>query len=517
MSLLLSVLLKTACPSTHHKLAIDALRFLRGDAADAWRDLFLRHHKPLLAGAKAPDDELKDFGNHVLYVGERPWGGAAAAARQQFDQLVTALTECRWSDAAYAAGMLSHYISDPLFPLNTRQSEAGNVVQPAIEWCVNRSYGQLQAILEDDLGGYPAVEVADAADGIEQLLRSGAKMAASHYEALLAHFDLARVLLDPDEGLDQESQDRLAVCLGAAVVGFARVLELAMEKAAVEPPRQEVSPSGLVASLKAPFRILSCHTYEQITQRHIEAMHEELELTGRVSQSLPEEQREIRRLYAEEVLRVSVEQLAAEEPTACGKDYGKGARPRYRPNKLRSGPAIVRTTSRATQLAGAMTAPVAAPAEASDHPTILKFAPRISRASPIEDAPAISPKMAGRLRSSAIDTVGDLLAADPQFLAERLRMRRDEVQVIGEWQAVAGLCCQIPQLRGDDAELLVAAGIHSPKDLAGLTAQQVEARLQALAGGPDGQRILRGTQPPGIQQINRWPVATDSIRRAKAA
>ncbi|MEX2026004.1 MAG: hypothetical protein WEH44_01865, partial [Pirellulaceae bacterium] len=352
MSLLLSVLLKTACPSTHHKLAIDALRFLRGDAADAWRDLFLRFHKPLLAGAKAPDEELKDFGNHVLYLGERSWGGAAAAARGKFDQIVAALTERRWSDAAFAAGNLSHYVSEPLFPLNTRQSEAGNVVQPAIEWCVNRSYGQLQAILEDDLGGYPAVEVPAAADGIEQLLRSGAKLAESHYDALIEHFDLGRVLLDPDEALDQESQDRLAVCLGAAVVGFARVLELAMEKAAVEPPRQEISPTGLVASLKAPFRILSCHTFEQITQRQIEAMHEELEVTGRMSQSLPEEPREIRRLYAEEVLRVPVEELATEEPAACGRDYGQGAAPRYRPNRLRSGPAAVRPMSRASQLAG---------------------------------------------------------------------------------------------------------------------------------------------------------------------
>jgi hypothetical protein len=442
MSLLLPLLLKSACPSTHHKLAIDSLRFLRGDLADAWRDLFLRFHKPLLTGAKAPDDELKDFGNHVLYPGERPWGGAAAAAREKFDQLVAALSERRWFDAAFAAGILSHYVSDPFFPLHTRQSEAGSVVQPAIEWCVNRSYGQLQAILEDDLGGYPAVEVPAAADGIEQLLHSSAKMAQSHYDSLIEHFDLGRVLLDPDEALDQESQDSLAICLGAAVVGFARVLELAIEKSAVEPPRQEVSPSGLVASLKAPFRILSCHTYEQITQRHIEAMHEELELTGRVSQSLPEEPREIRRLYAEEVLRVPLEQLAASEPAASGMEYGKGAAPRYRTNKLRSGPAVVRPTSRASQMAGAMAAIVAPAAGAKDEPTILKLAPRFSRASPIEDAPTISPKLAARLRATAIDTVGDLLAADPQFLSERLRMRRDGADTVMSWQAAVLNGCE---------------------------------------------------------------------------
>jgi hypothetical protein len=441
MSLLLPVLLKTACPSTHHKLAIDALRFLRGESADAWRDVFLRHYKPLLAGAKAPDDGLQDFGNHVLYTGERPWGGAAVAAREQFVLFVAALSERRWRDAAAAAGVLSHYVSEPFMPLNTRQSEAGNLVQPGIEWCVNRSYGRLQSVLEDDFGGYPDVELPQGADGIEPMLTRGGQLAAQHYDALVGHFDLARVLLDPDEGLDQESQDRLALCLGAAAVAFARLVELAIEQAAVEPPKHEVSPIGLVASLKAPFRLLTCHTYDQIVQRQLEAMHEELELTGRVRESLPTEQREIRRLYAEEVLRIPLEQLDGQGPAASGQEHGHGAASRYRPNRLRSGPADTRPASRASQLAG-LAASSANGWPASDSPAILKFTPRISRASSIEDAPAISPKLAARLRSTAIDTIGDLLAADPPFLAERLRLGRGGAETVMSWQATARQACE---------------------------------------------------------------------------
>jgi hypothetical protein len=496
MSLLLPVLLKTACPSTHHKLAIDALRFLRGNAADAWRDLFLRFHKPLLAGAKAPDDELKDFGNHVLYVGERPWGGAPAAARQQFDQLVAALGERRWAEAAFAAGTLSHYVSDPLLPLNTSQSEAGNIVQRGIEWSVCRAYGQLQTILEDDFGGYPAVELPMAADGLEQLLQAGAKMAAQHYVALLEHFDLARALLDPDEALDQELQDRLALCLGKAVVGFARILERSIEQSGVEPPRQQASPMGLVASLKAPFRVLSCHTFDQIVQRQLEAMHDELELTGRVNESLPEEQREIRRLYADEVLHVSPEGAGSQEPAATGKLYGQGAPPRFRPNRLRSGPAIVRTASLASRLAGM---PASTPRD--DEPTILSLECRLSRASPIEDAQAIPPKLAIRLRTAAIDTIGDLLAADPEFLAGRLRLREGGAQTVVAWQAATALCLSLPQLRPQDAQLLVAAGIRQPSDLAGQTPQQMAARLAAAANSPEGSRILGGGQLPDMKHV----------------
>ena len=434
MPLLLPVLLRTACPSTHHKLAIDALRFLRGDSADDWRDLLLRFHKPLLAGAKAPDDELKDFQNHVLYVGNQPWGGSASAACEKFDQLTAALSERRWGDAALAAGMLSHYVSEPFMPLNTRQSEGGNLVQPGIEWCVNRSYGQLQSILEEDFGGYPAVELEG--DGLEPLIRRGAKMAAKHYDTLVEHFDLGRALIDPDEALDQELLDCLAVCLGSAVVSFARVLELAIEKSGVSPPRQEVSPSGLIASLKAPFRVLSCHTYEQVALRQLEAMHEELELSGRVSESLPAEQREIRRLYAEEVLRVPAEQLAGAEPAACGAKYGQGPTPRYRLNKLHCGPAAVRTGSRASQLAGLMSG-----RQPGDNPAVLKFTPPGSRHSPIEELPVLTARQAARLRQAAIDTIGDLIAADPQFLAERLRLRRDEAHIVNKWQAAARERC----------------------------------------------------------------------------
>ncbi len=475
MSLLLSVILKTACPSTHHKLAIDALRFLRGDSADAWRDLFLRFHKPLLAGAAAPDAELKDFGNHVLYVGQHPWGGAAASARQCFDEIVAALAERRWPAAALAAGALSPSVSDPLLPLNTRQSETGNVVQRGIEWSVCRGYGQLQTILEEDFGGYPAVELPPVADGIQRLLQAGAAMASQHYDSLVEHFDVTRALLDPDEALDQELQDRLALCLGAAVVSFARILEMAIEQAAVRPPRQEVSPGGLVASLKAPFHLLSCHTFQQVVQRQLEAMHDELELTGRVSQSLPEEQREIRRLYAEE--GVPLAELDAQDLPATGKQYGQDAAPRYRPNRLRAGTAIVRPASRASQLTGLGAAAEATSASTSDGPAILKFAPRISRNSPIEDAPAITPRLAARLRTTAIDTIGDLLAADAQFLAERLRMREGGTKTIIEWQAAARLCCQFPQLRSPEAELLVAAGIRQPSDLAGQSQQHVVERL----------------------------------------
>ena len=79
MSLLYAVVFASRCRSNHHRLAVDALRRLRCDHAAEWRNLLLSHHVDYLKGAKAPDDEFKDFKNHVLHVREKDWGGAVEA------------------------------------------------------------------------------------------------------------------------------------------------------------------------------------------------------------------------------------------------------------------------------------------------------------------------------------------------------------------------------------------------------------------------------------------------------
>ena len=76
MNLLFRVLFASGCRNTHHKLAMDALRHLRGADAERWQKLFLKLHTEYLDGSKAPDTIFKDFKNHVLHVRENYWGGA---------------------------------------------------------------------------------------------------------------------------------------------------------------------------------------------------------------------------------------------------------------------------------------------------------------------------------------------------------------------------------------------------------------------------------------------------------
>jgi len=68
MTLLFHILYAAHTRNTHHKLALDALRRLACMDADLWQNLFLVHGKLYLEGSKAPDNEFKDFKNHVLHT-----------------------------------------------------------------------------------------------------------------------------------------------------------------------------------------------------------------------------------------------------------------------------------------------------------------------------------------------------------------------------------------------------------------------------------------------------------------
>ena len=134
MNLLFHTLYTQKCSSTHHKLAMDALRYLEAENQEHWVQLFLKHVELYTDGAKAPDKKFKDFRNHVLHVSENNWGGAVKTAELWYDRLIEKLKEKDWPRAVYSAGVLSHYVTDPLMPLHTGQSEDEGQVHKFIEW-----------------------------------------------------------------------------------------------------------------------------------------------------------------------------------------------------------------------------------------------------------------------------------------------------------------------------------------------------------------------------------------------
>ena len=162
MSLLYRVLFAAACKNTHHRLALDALRHLRDPRAETWRNIILQHHDAYLKGSKAPDEQFKDFVNHVLHVRDNYWGGALKTAQLWYKLTLQALKNEDWRDVAYSAGVLSHYFSDPFMPFHSGQTEAEGKIHRAAEWSIAQSYVELQNIIEQDQGGYPLVETNDS-------------------------------------------------------------------------------------------------------------------------------------------------------------------------------------------------------------------------------------------------------------------------------------------------------------------------------------------------------------------
>jgi predicted flap endonuclease-1-like 5' DNA nuclease len=138
----------------------------------------------------------------------------------------------------------------------------------------------------------------------------------------------------------------------------------------------------------------------------------------------------------------------------------------------------------------------------------------LARGDDIVDAPSIGPKTATRLNAAGLRTVGDLLDADAQYLAETLAIRHISTRTVRDWQDQARLVIAVPDLRGTHAQLIVGAGFRDAETLAAASPNDLCAAVLAFATSSEGQRILRDGDPPDIEAIVAWG---DSAKEARAA
>jgi predicted flap endonuclease-1-like 5' DNA nuclease len=298
MNLLFRVVYAAHATGTHHKLALDSLRFLAGPHAEKWRCLFLAHAALYMQGAKAPDDTFKDFCNHVLHVRDGYWGGAPDAVQRWYGQFVDALKGEQWSEAVYAAGVLSHYFVDPIHPFHTAQSEAENNIHRAVEWSISRSYDDLfKAVAALPLR---TISIGDNAGTLwlRDLVCRGADVSNKHYESLIAHYNFTVGVVDPPAGLDATARRIVSELINYATHAFAVVLDRAFQDAGVAPPEVDLRLDTVVAVLKVPLKLVLKKLADVEDRRQVEAMYDELQATGRVDQHLPEDDRIVREAHA---------------------------------------------------------------------------------------------------------------------------------------------------------------------------------------------------------------------------
>ena len=301
MSALFRIVYAAHANGTHHKLALDALTHMQRRDADAWTRVFLKYIDKYLEGAKAPDNTFKDFKNHVLHVGEKYWGGAPEKVEEWYATTVTALATGQWEDAAYAAGVLSHYYTDPIMPFHTAQTEAENAIHRATEWSINRSYNTLRKSGEEKFANLE-IEVHDGPHWVKEATCDGAEFSHRYYEKLIAHYDIHKGTVRPEDGLDTVAQNLVAELLMYAATGFSRILDRAIAESGAVAPDVGLTLETFLATLKIPSKWIEKKLTNAEDKKLVQAMYDELKATGRVDKTLTEDDRTIRDLHATEVL-----------------------------------------------------------------------------------------------------------------------------------------------------------------------------------------------------------------------
>lgn len=495
MSLIYRIIYAAHANGTHHKLALDALSMVQLPEAGRWQNLFLKHAKYYVEGSKAPDDKFKDFKNHVLHVRDDYWGGAPEKAEEWYATTLSKLRAGAWEDAAYAAGVLSHYFTDPFHPFHTGQTEAENAIHRACEWSINRSYDALAALGRERFAA-EALAVPSGAQWLRELICLGAETSNKQYEKLIAHYDIHRGVSDPPAGLDDTARAIVAKLIAQASTAFARVLERAFAESGVVPPEVPLTAEAFLATLQMPVKFIEKKLANAEDRAQVLAMYHELQATGRVEATLSEDDRMVRDLHAKEV----VEPQKAKQAAARAKRMAKRETPQQAVAQQPERPAPAATTPRA------QAAPPASPPPA----------PRIflKSSDDVEAAPSIGSRSAQKLAEAGIFTVADLIGADPATIDGTLSRLGISADTLRLWQSQAHLVMDVPGLRGTHAQLLTGAGFRDADSVAKADPSQLCAAVLRYAATPEGQRVLRQDGPPPEDRIKSWVTNAVAARAA---
>lgn len=526
---LLAILRAAHCRSTHHYFALDAFRHIRTDAGLRLARMLLRYHPQYLAGAKDPDTRFRDFQNHVVHVADNHWGGAPRAAERWYGRLQQFLRDGAWADAAHAAGILSHYFTDPLQPLHTAQSDREAVVHRPLEWSICKSYDEILSRWRDDRFRI-VFRLSSRPDWLASAVLRGAELAHRSYETLVSTYDLTAARKDPRRGLSETALDSLAELFGVAIVGWARVLERTALEADNHLPQVSLLPSTILASIKIPHAwILRRIASNEERQAVAELLDHYLQY-GDLGSHLPDEVRLIRKVLnirrREQAFRAS---LAARNLTAISDPSIASRRTSTRKtaaHDLENSPPDSQAV--VLKVVGVDTAAdvdsenqYPANSKNLDNESFAKERDRdgkteidlslagrrrgsITLASPIVDAPSIGPKTAERFERIGIKNISQFLGSSPEQMVSQLRVRWIGVEQIADWQAQTRLMMSLPMLRVRDAQLLVGVGVRTTYLLQTAKPGLLHLKLVRYADTPAGKRSLRGSNPPSAEEVTAW-------------
>jgi hypothetical protein len=104
------------------------------------------------------------------------------------------------------------------------------------------------------------------------------------------------------------------------------------------------------------------------------------------------------------------------------------------------------------------------------------------------------------LTALGVQDIGDLIDLNLEILEVPLESLQISTARLRNWQAEARLLCCVPHITGRDAQLLVACGIYSPSELAGMNAEELSQRTQQLRLQEQDCRAF-----PWLSDLPEWP------------
>ncbi|MCD0462800.1 DUF4332 domain-containing protein [Roseiconus lacunae] len=146
-----------------------------------------------------------------------------------------------------------------------------------------------------------------------------------------------------------------------------------------------------------------------------------------------------------------------------------------------------------------------ASSQGSERPSASPFFLTID--SPIDQAPSVDAVAASRLRTLNVTHITHLMNQDPNRLSDALGLASVTAATIRRWQSECRLVCNVPQLRGFDARVLVGCGITDPGHLAATDPNDLLDRVEAFLATERGQRILLSGTSYELSRITSWIAA----------
>ena len=135
----------------------------------------------------------------------------------------------------------------------------------------------------------------------------------------------------------------------------------------------------------------------------------------------------------------------------------------------------------------------------------------LSESSPMEAFPVVGSATGQVFARMGIRTVGDLLSAAPERIAKRLDRSDIHTETVALWQSHMSLLCHVPELSLNDAQLLTACGIDSPKELREANGDQLFSAIESFLATARGQQLVTERRRYNRTRIGDWIHAAGGV------